>query len=126
MTEGQLRLNYPRVKSIQGMVLAGGSVRVRPTLPWHGFERADFVTDPLRDGRRRTYQLDLMPTSWVFQAGHRIRLSLAGADAPSFAPHPALDAARPQTWTVHRGPGLSQLVLPVIPSGPRGKPIEGR
>jgi uncharacterized protein len=127
VTEGQLRLNYPQVKSIQGMVTAvRGGVRVRPDLPWPGYQQADYVADPLRDGRQRTYRLDLLPTSWVFPAGHRIRLSLAGADAASFATHPALDPAVRQTWSVQRGPGLSQLVLPVIPSGPRGKPIEGR
>ncbi len=115
VTEGQLRLNYPAVKPAQ-QIIAGdaGAVRVRPEIPWHGFTRADYVADPLADGRARSYRFGLMPTSWVFRAGHRIRLSLAGADAPSFALHPQA-GTRPPVWTVRRGAGLSQLVLPVIP-----------
>lgn len=117
VTEGQLRLNYPAEKPVQEIIAGpGGTVRVRPELPWHGFTRADYVADPLADGRVRTYRLDLLPTAWVFRQGHRIRLSLAGADAPSFALHPE-GGAKP-VWTVRRGAGLSQLVLPVIQEQP--------
>jgi predicted acyl esterase len=57
-------------------------------------------------------EFDLMPVAWVFAVGHRIRLSLAGADDGSFESAPgAADA----TWQVHRGPGGSALELPVIP-----------
>ncbi len=116
VSEGQLRLNYVRVRSVQEIVAEPRSgMRVRPQLPWHGYRRHDFVADPLQGGRARTYRLDLMPTSWLFRAGHRIRLSLAGADAPSFASHPAAGTV-PPVWTVQRGAGLSRLELPVIPS----------
>ncbi|HWL62621.1 MAG TPA: CocE/NonD family hydrolase [Steroidobacteraceae bacterium] len=117
VTEGQLRLNYPAEKPVQEIIAGpAGTVRVRPELPWHGFTRAEYVDDPLADGRVRTYRFDLLPTAWVFRAGHRIRLSLAGADAPSFALHPDGDT-RP-VWTVRRGAGLSRLELPVIPEQP--------
>jgi predicted acyl esterase len=90
---------------------------VKPSLPWHGYERQHYVVDPLKGGKARSYRFDLMPTAWVFKAGHRIRLSLAGADVPSFALHPALsaDPARTPVWTIYRGVGLSRLTLPVIP-----------
>lgn len=118
VTEGQLRLNYPGVKPVQEIIAApAGPVRVRPEVPWHGFTRADHVADALAGNRVRTYHLDLMPTSWVFREGHRIRLSLAGADVPNFALHPAA-GSRPPVWTVRRGAGLSQLVLPVIGEQP--------
>jgi predicted acyl esterase len=60
---------------------------------------------------------DLLPTAWVFKTGHRLRVSIAGADAPSFALHPSLSMtgnAAP-VWTIHRGRALSRIVLPVIP-----------
>jgi putative CocE/NonD family hydrolase len=118
VTEGQLRLNYPGVKPVQQIIQgSAGAVRVQPEVPWHGFTRTDYVPDALANGRVRTYQLDLMPTAWVFRAGHRIRLSLAGADVPNFAPHPSAGATAP-VWTVRRGAGLSKLELPVIPDQP--------
>ncbi|MDQ2641937.1 MAG: CocE/NonD family hydrolase, partial [Pseudomonadota bacterium] len=117
VTEGQLRLNYPGEKPVQEIIAgAAGTVRVRPELPWHGFTRADYVDNPLANGQVRTYHFDLLPTAWVFRAGHRIRLSLAGADAPSFALHPG-GGSKP-VWTVRRGAGLSRLVLPVIQAQP--------
>lgn len=49
-------------------------------------------------------------TSWRFQPGHRLRLSLAGADFPNTWPSPHLYAG-----TVHLGQAApSRLVLPVV------------
>lgn len=116
VTEGQLRLNYVRTRSIQDMVTVPRRViPVRPDLPWHGFTRADYVSNPLAGNRARDYELDLHPTSWVFRAGHRIRVSLAGADTPLFELHPELDPASPLDWTLGLG-SRSRLTLPVIPS----------
>ena len=57
-------------------------------------------------------EFDLMPTAWLFRTGHRIRLSLAGADQDTFEP----SAARQQVlWHVYQGDGQSVLVLPWIP-----------
>lgn len=115
VTEGQLRLNYVRTRPVQDMVtVPRGVIRVRPELPWHGYTRADYVQDPLAGNRARDYELDLHPTSWVFKAGHRIRVSLAGADSPIFEMHPELDPAAPLDWTLSLG-GNSRLTLPVIP-----------
>lgn len=119
VTEGQLRANYPTLFAVQRMLdVPARTLPVRPALPWGGFGAADYVADPFAGGRMLTLQLDLMPTSWVFKAGHRIRVSIAGADSPSFSPHPALqqrDAADAPTWTIERGRGLSRISLPVIP-----------
>ena len=118
ISEGQLRLNYPHLLPVQQMAGVPQSViEVRPALPWQGFRRQDYVPDPLAGGRARRYTLDLQPTSWVFKTGHRIRVSLAGADSPSFARHPALDVDQDPApvWTIHCGAGASQITLPVIP-----------
>jgi hypothetical protein len=53
--------------------------------------------------------IPLLPTSARIAAGHRIRLSLAGGDADTFAPITP-DGA---TFTVLRGPAGSTLELPV-------------
>jgi uncharacterized protein len=120
VTEGQLRANYPKRVPIQQMLdVPARILPVRPALPWGGFGAADYLPDPFAGGRSQTLQFDLMPTSWVVKAGHRIRVSLAGADVPSFTLHPALqelDAAGAPTWTIERGRGLSRIALPVIPA----------
>lgn len=120
VTEGQLRANYHRLQPLQGIVKPGpDALEVRPGLPWQGFRRQDYRPAPFADGEVIQLTLDLMPTSWVFRPGHRIRLSIAGADNPSFARHPALaeEGVEPPTWTVHLG-DVSKVVLPVIPAAP--------
>ncbi len=122
VTEGQLRANFHRLRPNQTMLRSGGGIDIKPQLPWQGFTEADYEPAPLADARTLRLKLDLMPTSWVFKRGHRIRVSLMGADHPSFALHPKLsptndpaDAAnRVPTWSIKRGPGLSAIDLPVI------------
>lgn len=115
VTEGQLRANNWRLKR------GGPAPGSKPSLPWQGFGKADYAPQPFAGGRVVRLTLDLMPTAWVFKRGHRIRLSLAAADWPSFALHPGLSAANDPAkatspvWTVQRGPGLSTITLPVVP-----------
>jgi hypothetical protein len=70
--------------------------------------------EPLRPGVVEAVELELDATSWVFPAGHRLRLSLAGADWPNLVPPPA-----PLTLTVERDG--SSLTLPVL-EGPSPSP----
>jgi putative CocE/NonD family hydrolase len=50
-------------------------------------------------------------TAWRFEAGHRLRLAIAGADWPNVWPTP-----EPATFEIHRGPASpSTLSLPVVP-----------
>jgi uncharacterized protein len=70
--------------------------------------------EPLRPGVVETVELELDATSWVFPAGHRVRLSLAGADWPNLVPPPG-----PVTLTVERDG--SALTLPVL-DGPGPSP----
>ena len=44
---------------------------------------------PLDPGAAVTVELELEATSWIFEAGHRLRLSLAGSDWPNVWPPPA-------------------------------------
>lgn len=56
--------------------------------------------------------MDLLPTSYEFRAGHRIRLSIAGNDAANFSqPYPA-----ETTFRFHRDAAhATRLELPVFP-----------
>jgi predicted acyl esterase len=75
--------------------------------------------EPMRPGVVEEVELEIDATSWVFPAGHRLRLSLAGADWPNLVPPPA-----PVTLTVERDG--SALTLPVLhdpsPSPPPSLP----
>jgi putative CocE/NonD family hydrolase len=112
VSEGQLRADFHRLRPSQSIVDPAARLRVRPALPYHGFERADADAEPLANGRVLRVEFDLMPVSWTFSAGHRIRLSLAGADEGSFETAPGTLGA---TWRIQRGRGASALELPFIP-----------
>jgi hypothetical protein len=65
---------------------------------------------PVVPGQVYQIAVDLDATSWRFAPGHRIRLSLAGADFPNTWPSP-----KPYTAAVHLGgERTSRLVLPVV------------
>jgi uncharacterized protein len=80
----------------------------------------------MRPGVVEEVELELDATSWVFPAGHRLRLSLAGTDWPNLVPPPG-----PVTLTVERAG--SALTLPVLdgpspgpsPSLPPPRPAAG-
>jgi len=61
--------------------------------------------------------LDLDATSWRFAPGHRIRLSVAGADFPNTWPSPKPYEAELRVG----GTGASRVILPVV--GPQKQPL---
>jgi hypothetical protein len=66
-------------------------------------------------------EIPLKVTSWVFQPGHRLRVSVAGADWPTVWPSPY-----PATNTVYHGRVRpSRIILPVVsePAGNLAKPV---
>jgi uncharacterized protein len=100
VTEGLLRALDRRYQPADGDPLG---------LPRRSFRRAD--AEPLVPGEVAELTFDLLPTSYVFPAGHRLRLALAGADADFFARIPAEGVP---TWRVQRGGAYpSALELPV-------------
>lgn len=112
VSEGQLRADFHRLHPTQGIVAAGAKLRVKPALPYHGYRKSDHDPAPLADGRTVSLEIDLMPVAWVFKAGHRIRLSLAGADEGTFESR--LRAGDNVIWRVRTGRGASQLALPWV------------
>ncbi|WP_202078796.1 CocE/NonD family hydrolase [Caldalkalibacillus salinus] len=82
--------------------------------------RAESVSDPtpLEPGQAQQYTMEILPTSYVFQAGHRIRLSLAGGAKPldnqRYAQGPGLHPT-PAEVEIHQGIDYpSSVVFPVI------------
>jgi predicted acyl esterase len=77
--------------------------------PFHPCTRA--AAQPLVPGEPQTLEIALLPVSWVFAAGSRLRLSIAGADALHFPPVPH---GRPARLTIHcGGTDGSRLDLPL-------------
>lgn len=112
VSEGELRADFHRLRPAQAIVAARAKLRVQPALPYHGFRQSDHDPAPLADGRTVSLEFDLMPVSWLFKAGHRIRLSLAGADEGTFESR--LRAGDNVIWRVRTGRGASELVLPWV------------
>jgi dienelactone hydrolase len=81
-------------------------------LPWHPFTKAS--EQPLVPGEPVEAQFEFLPTSYVFKAGHRIRLTLQFADARATA---KADPA-PVVTILHRADAPSHIELPVIPPAP--------
>jgi hypothetical protein len=80
-------------------------------LPYHRAFDADAAS--LKPGEPVELVFSMEPTSNVFNAGNRIRLTLSGADKDNAAT-PRLDP--PPTITVHRSPERASFVeLPLVP-----------
>ncbi len=78
-------------------------------VPYRSFRRAD--AEPLVPGGPAELTFDLLPISYLFRSGHRIRLAVGGADADHFANPPGPSP----TIRVHRSAARpSHLVLPVV------------
>ncbi|MEX2491707.1 MAG: CocE/NonD family hydrolase [Nitrospirales bacterium] len=78
-------------------------------IPNRTYRRADAA--PLIPGEVVPLTLDLLPVSYQFQKGHRIRVALAGADKDHFQ---QLDGPAP-TWEIWHTPDRpSHIELPVI------------
>jgi predicted acyl esterase len=78
------------------------------TWPFRSFHRAD--AKPLTPGHAERMRIPLLPTSWVFRAGSRLRFSLAGTDAHHIKQIPH---GRPPVLSLHLG--QSALDLPLKP-----------
>lgn len=105
VTEGQFRMLHRK--------LSGRRVPYSTTYPQHSFFQADAA--PMVPGQFAELTFQLLPTSVLFRAGHRIRVAISGADAGNFRRNP-LNADSDVSWTIaHGGKEASFLELPVVP-----------
>lgn len=102
ITEGSLRASHRAVSEAPYNYMG---------LPYHRSFAED--VQPLPAGEPVELVFDLLPTSNIFDAGHRIRVTLMGADADTFAT-PQLDPA--PTVSIYRNTEYNSYIdLPVIP-----------
>jgi len=101
ITEGQLRALHRK--------LSDDPPPYRCVLPYRTFMRKDAL--PLVPGEVAELVFDLLPTSYLFKVGHRIRIALAGADSSHFA----IPRGEPPTLQICRSRAhASRLDLPTI------------
>ncbi len=99
VTEGELRALHRKLQPESST----------PPLPLRTFRKKDQA--PLIPGEVVPLTLDLLPVSYQFKKGHRLRVALAGADKDHFQ---LLDAP-PPTWQIWHTPNHpSHITLPVI------------
>lgn len=103
LTEGMLRASHRKLSDAPYQNFG---------LPYHRSFALDL--QPLKGNEPVELVFDLLPTSNIFDAGHRIRLRITGADLANFRtpqtnPAPSLQVHRDQQHA-------SYLVVPVIPS----------
>jgi len=104
VTEGELRALHRK------FVTPTSEMTSSLPIPYHTYRRADATS--LKPGEVVPLTIDLLPTSYQFKQGHRIRVSLAGADRDHFQ---ILEGPAP-LWEVWRTPTRpSRLDLPMVP-----------
>lgn len=86
--------------------------RIPATGPQHSFNRADAKL--LTPGQPDAASFELLPTSYLFRKGHRVRLSIALSDADHFTRIP--DGRPPRITLLRSAARASRLVLPVVGS----------
>jgi uncharacterized protein len=79
-------------------------------LPWHTHRAAD--AKPLVAGEPAQLQFDLLPISYIFKAGHRIRLTIFVADPLG----PTTPNTTAKIQVLRGGSRASSVTLPVIPA----------
>ncbi|CAM9780875.1 unnamed protein product, partial [Ectocarpus sp. 4 AP-2014] len=79
-------------------------VRALPGVPIHSYLRSD--AQPLRKGQPVEIKFKLMPTSFKFLKGQRVRLSIGGADARHF--HPIIPTP-PESRTASTGDAAAAI-----------------
>ncbi|MGH6610181.1 MAG: CocE/NonD family hydrolase C-terminal non-catalytic domain-containing protein, partial [Burkholderiaceae bacterium] len=84
-------------------------------LPWHRSFASDL--EPLRPGEVAELRFDLHPVAHLFNRGHRLRLTIMGADAGNTEPPPSPEAV----IKLHFGGKFpSRIDFPVLDASARG------
>lgn len=103
VTEGMLRAIHRK--------LSGETPPYSSPVPYRSFMKKDAM--PLVPGEAAELTFDLLPTSYLFRKGHRIRIAIAGADASHFAP---LSPEPPDIKVYRDRLRPSRIDLPVMPA----------
>jgi putative CocE/NonD family hydrolase len=79
--------------------------------------RSRLHPEPQVPGEADDLEFELHLTTWTFEPGHRVRLSVSNSLFPMIWPTPDL-----MTTTVVTGVEATRIELPIIPAGPLGAP----
>ena len=88
IAEAQLRAGWHRLADNDELV--DGAFDVEPELPWQSYKRDHYDPEPFKNGTYQKLKFNLKPHSWKFKKGHKIRISIAGADKDNFEFNPDL------------------------------------
>ncbi|MEA3003063.1 MAG: uncharacterized protein QOH81_1851 [Sphingomonadales bacterium] len=102
VTEGRLKASLRRMAEAPWKMPRG--------VPWHRSHAED--AEPLKPGQPARLVFELMPTSYIFKSGHRIQLTVAGADYRERA-REATGLARTVTLYADRE-HPSSVTLPIV------------
>ncbi len=105
LTEGELRALDRR--------LSHATPPYKTTYPYRTYSRGD--AELLVPGEPATLTFQLMPTSVLLRANHRLRVAIAGADKGTFLRVPAMAQGDVTIAVLRGGPDGSFIELPVIP-----------
>ena len=83
ITEGQLHAGFARRYDSDEMTKTHSGIDVQPDLPWHGYNKNQYVDKAFAGGKLVNLTIDLHPTSWVFKSGHKSEI----IDRPFRASH---------------------------------------
>ncbi len=100
VTEGLLRALHRKI---------GGKSPYADVVPYHSFRRKEAA--PLVPGEPAELTFDLLPSSYLFKKGHRIRVAVAGADKDHFA---LIPETPPAIRVFRNGVRASRIVLPIV------------
>ncbi len=84
-------------------------------LPWHDDRESGYLPGPIDQPTEVVF--DLLPTSKIFKAGHRLRLTITGADPRQRNLKEIMITPAPRIAVLRGGETASFLDLPVIPAG---------
>lgn len=105
VTEGRLKASLRKVDKAPWTIPGG--------YPWHRAYAED--AQPLEADVPTRLQFDVMPTSYVFQPGHRIQITITGADHRERARD--VQATPPVIRVLTDARHASKVTLPLIPGG---------
>ena len=101
VTEGELRALHRKISNEKAPYKQVG--------PYHSFLKED--GQPLKEGEVAEMKFSMLPISYLFKKGHRVRIAIAGADADQFR---NMTNDEPQ-YTIHRSFKYpSRVELPVV------------
>lgn len=119
VTEGKLRSGWHKLFDNDESV--NGLYDIKPELPWHSYRRENYDPDPFADEAIVNLRFALKPHAWKFKKGHKIRLSIAGADNVNYQFNPEIsqdnriESCKPTTLNIHIGSTYPSFIeLPVL------------